>query len=149
MFSISTMLRLYVYPHTLWLQCLPALLGCLWAIAYYLKNRRTWNWIENGCLLVLVSVLVTPYTWFMDQAVLVAALLHGAYVTRSRTLVAVLALLSAVIEIEMFRGIQLLHSPWFLWTAPAWLSWYLLATTRSRRVDVRQQAPNAEAVLMG
>jgi hypothetical protein len=149
MFSISTMLRDYVYPHTLWLQCIPALFGCLWAAAYYWKHRTDWDWMEHGALIVLVSVLVTPYTWFMDQAVLVAALLHGAYMTRSRTLIAVLALLSAFIEIETFLGIQLLHSPLLVWTSPAWLLWYVLATKQLRKVDAKEPVTVTQMTLPG
>lgn len=149
MFSISTMLRQYVYPHSFLLQCLPAGLSCVWAITYFLKNRKNWGWMENGSLLLLVSVLVAPYTWFMDQAVLLVAVLHGVYVARSRILIAVLALLSALIEIEIIRGVSLLHSALSLWTTPAWLAWYLLATKRSKFVDDREGIPRVEPVLQG
>lgn len=131
---VGSLLRFYVPPHTLWLQCLPAGLGCLWAVAYFLKHRDRWNWVEDGSLLMLVSVFVAPYTWFMDQAVLIPALLCGVYCTRSRSLIAILALMSAVIEIEILRGLPLLHSVFYLWTAPAFLVWYVLAT-RARNAN--------------
>lgn len=125
---VGSLLRYYVPPHTLWLQCLPAGLGCLWAVAYFLKRRDAWNWIEDGSLLMLVSVFVAPYTWFMDQAALIPALLYGVYCTRSRSLIAILALISALIEIEILCGLPLLHSAFYLWTAPAFLVWYVFAT---------------------
>ncbi|WP_263353638.1 glycosyltransferase family 87 protein [Acidicapsa acidisoli] len=125
--SPSTMLRQYVYPHTLWLQCLPAGIGCVWALAYFLKRRTEWDWVRDGSLLMLVSVFVAPYTWFMDQAVLVPALLRGAYLTPSRTLIAILALMSAVIEIALLRKVPLLHSAFYVWSAPGFLVWYLFA----------------------
>jgi hypothetical protein len=87
--------------------------------------------MEHGSLLMLVSVLVAPYTWLMDQAILIPALLHAAYLTRSRSLIAVLALASAVIDIGALRGIELLHSPFYIWTTPAWFAWYLFATRSS------------------
>src|SRR5258708_32325658 len=83
--------------------------------------------MEHGSLLMLVSVLVAPYTWFTDQAILIPALLHAAYLTRSRSLVAILALASAVIEIGALRGLAPTHSALYLWTAPAWLAWCLYA----------------------
>ena len=83
---ISALLRFYVPPHTFWLQCLPAGLGGLWALAYFMKRRNTWDWVEHGSLLMLVSVFVAPYTWFMDQAILLPALLYGLYRSRSRSL---------------------------------------------------------------
>jgi hypothetical protein len=123
---LSVLLKQWVYPHTFWLQCVPAALACIWAFNYYLQRRERWNWLENGSLLVLVSLLMAPYSWFMDQAILLAALLHGAYHTRSRALVSILALMSAAIQIAMLRGATLI-SPFYLWTAPAWLVWYLIA----------------------
>jgi Glycosyltransferase family 87 len=142
---VAALLRFYVPPHTFWLQCLPAALGCLWALVYFMKRRNVWNWVEDGSLLMLVSVFVAPYIWFMDQAVLIPALLYGLYSTRSRTLVAVLALISAVIEIEILRGLPLLHSFYYLWTAPAFLVWYLFATRTRHANHVLDLVPVAGA----
>jgi hypothetical protein len=80
---VSTMLRLAIDPGKVWLQGVPAALGCVWALAYFRRHRR-WDWIEHGSLLMLVSVAVAPYSWFMDQAVLLPALLHALYRNRSR-----------------------------------------------------------------
>ena len=125
---LSIMLRQKLSPNTIWLQYLPAVLGCVWALTYFRRHRDDWDWIEHGSLLMLVSLLFAPYTWFMDQAILIPALLHAAYVTRSRNLLAVLALASAIIEIAILRGLPLLQSVFYLWTAPGWLVWYLCAT---------------------
>jgi hypothetical protein len=129
----SVMVRQFVPPHTVWIQCLPVGLGCVWAVWYFLKHRENWNWVERGSPLMLVSVLLAPYTWFMDQAILIPAVLHGAYVNRSRTLFCVLALSSAVVEIGIFNDkYSLLQSPVYIWTAPFWLLWYLLATRNTQ-----------------
>lgn len=133
---ISTMLRQVMYPHTFWVQALPAALGCTWAVYYFMRRHGEWDWLEHGSILILVSILVAPYSWFMDQAILIPALLLGLSSTRSRTWIAVLALMSAVIEIAAFRGIMLL-SPFYLWTAPAWLLWFLIATRRGLRTENR------------
>jgi len=125
---LSILLRQHVWPHTLWLQCLPAALGCAWALMYFRWHRDDWDWPAHGSLLILVSVLIPPYTWFIDQALVIPALLHAAYVTRSRTLVALLALASAVIEGQGLLGESALYSVLFLWTTPAWILWYLCAT---------------------
>jgi hypothetical protein len=146
---VGSLLRFYVPPHTLWLQCLPAGIGCLWALTYFLKHRNEWDWIANGSILMLVSVFVAPYTWLFDQAVLIPALLYGLYCSRSRSLVAILALMSAGIEIEILRGLPLLHSNYYLWTAPAFLIWYVLAVRFGRAVRsgraVRQSSPFAKS----
>ena len=124
---LSIMLRWIISPKTMWLQYLPSALGCIWALAYFKKHYDHWDWMEHGSLLMLFSVLLAPYTWLMDQAILIPALLHAAYLTRSRSLIAILALTSAVIEIGTLRGLAPTHSAFYLWTAPAWLAWYLYA----------------------
>jgi hypothetical protein len=132
MWSVSYTLRQYVHPDWFWLQWLPVCLGCVWSVAFFLRHRDAWDWGEHGSLLMLASVMVAPYTWFMDQTVLIPALLHGAYLTRSRTMIAGLALMSTVIDFELIRGVPLLHSVLYVWTAPAWLLWYVWASRRTR-----------------
>jgi hypothetical protein len=124
---VSIMLRWSISPKTMWLQYLPSALGCIWALAYFRKHYNHWDWMEHGSLLMLVSVLLAPYTWLMDQAILIPALLHAVYLTRSRSLVAILALASAAIEVGILRGPPVMYSALYLWTAPAWLAWYLYA----------------------
>src|SRR6266446_1322664 len=139
---LSILLRQQVWPHTLWLQWLPATLGCIWALAYFWRHRHNWDWMKDGSLLILVSVLVPPYTWILDQAVLIPALLHGAYTTQSRGLIAFLALTSAAIEIGLFRRTSVLQSFFFLWTVPAWLAWYLCAVRRGDRIGADDFSPS-------
>ncbi len=126
---LSILLRHSISPSSVWLQFVPSVIGCVWAIGYFLRHRHHWDWLKHGSPLMLVSVLVAPYSWFYDQAILVPALLHGIYETRSRDLIAVVALASAAVEIGSLGGMGLLYSKFFLWTAPAWLAWYLLATS--------------------
>ena len=124
---MSVLLRFLVSPSHTWVQCLPAGLGCLWALIWFRRHRRDWDWMEHGALLMLASVAVAPYSWFMDQAVLLPALLFAVYRTDSRSLIAVFALLSAAIEIANFRGVPLGSLTLYPWTACAWLLWYLFA----------------------
>ena len=141
---VSTMLRLYLNPNAVWIQFVPAALGCLWATIWFLRHRD-WDWVEHGSLLVLVSVVVAPYSWFMDQAVLLPAILHGLYRNRSRNLVALLAILSAIVEIANFRGVPLGNRILYPWTAPVWLAWYLLATrTSASTAEIVTQTMPAE-----
>lgn len=141
-FSIA--LRRTLSPEATWLQFLPVTCGIMWALAFYGRHRRDWDWIVHGSPVVVLSVLVAPYTWLVDQAILIPALLHAIYVTRSRALVALLALASAAVQIGIFQGgTQMLHSPFYLWTAPAWLVWYLCAvrgTNRERELDMIEVA---------
>jgi uncharacterized membrane protein (UPF0127 family) len=52
--------------------------GSLLALAYFRRHRGDRDWMAHGSLLMLVSVLVAPYTWLMDQAILIPASLHAA-----------------------------------------------------------------------
>jgi hypothetical protein len=146
---LSIMLGQRLSPNSIWLQYLPAALGCVWALVYFRRHRDDWDWMAHGSLLMLVSVLAAPYSWLMDQAILILALLHAAYLTRSRGLVAILAFASAVIELGILRGPRPTHSAFYLWTAPAWLAWYLFATKRRHTTNVYETFLPADDALMG
>jgi hypothetical protein len=126
-------LFLWLHPSSEWLKYVAGMLGCVWAGWYFYRYRREWDWLEHGSIVVLVSVVVAPYAWFTDQSVLIPALLHALYRTRSRWAVAILALLSAVIEVAVFRGAPLIYLG--VWIAPVWLAWYLWAENYARNVN--------------
>jgi hypothetical protein len=127
---LSYLLRNWLSPHAIWLQYLPSVLGCAWALSYYWLRRQDWDWMKNGSPLMLVSILTAPYTFIYDQGLVIPALLRGAFLTRSRNLLIALAFLSALVEIALYRSFS--HPPdlylWTYWTAPAWLVWYLCAS---------------------
>jgi hypothetical protein len=82
--------------------------------------------MKDGSLLMLVSLVLAPYSWVYDDALAIPALLRGAFLTRFRPLLLVLAFASLLIEFELLRGIRI-STYYYLWTAPAWLAWYLCA----------------------
>jgi hypothetical protein len=125
---LGVALRLWVNPQSTLLQYLPAIVGCVWTLGWYWTKRRRWDWKSDGGLLMLVSLVCAPYCWLFDQALAIPALLYGAYITRSRLLLAGLALGSVAIEAGLMRGVKL-PSPLFVWTAPLWLCWCVLAST--------------------
>jgi hypothetical protein len=127
----SVVLRLWTSPQSIWIQYLLPAVGCGWAVIYFWKRRHTWDWLKDGSVVVLVSILSAPYCWLFDQAVAIPALLHGAYLTGSRILLTLLAAASLAIEIEMVCGVKL-PSALYLWAAPAWLVWYLFAIAYAR-----------------
>jgi hypothetical protein len=131
---IGVALRLWVNPQSTLLQYLPAIAGCAWAVVWYWRKRSRWDWVSDGGLLMLVSLVCAPYSWLFDQALAIPALLYGAYITRSRVLLAMLALGSVAIEAALVMGVKL-PSPLFVWTAPLWLCWYLLASTMRKSAE--------------
>lgn len=119
---LSIALRFAIHPSAAWLQYMPAAAVCIAAGIYYLRRRADWNWIEDGPLLVLISMLAAPYAWITDQALAAPAILLVAYRASFRSLL-MLALLGAAIEAAILAGLTM-HSLFYLWTAPAWLVWY-------------------------
>jgi hypothetical protein len=124
-------LRDAIDPNAEWLAFVPALLGCIWALIYFWPRRHTWDWLENGSLLILVSLLVAPFGWIFDQSLALPAVLVGAARTASKTVLSAIAIIYIAIEIEVNRFD--LHSPAYLWAAPAWLIWYLIALRSARQ----------------
>ncbi len=135
---LSDAIRFAIRPQAVWIQYAPAALGCIWGVVYYWRRRGAWNWVENGNPLLFASLLTAPYCWFYDQTVLIPAVMHGAYVTRYRWMLTVLALLIAAVDVEMCK-IKVL-SPVYLWNIPVWLLWFLVAHS-----NARQHTPYAPA----
>jgi hypothetical protein len=135
---VSVALREWINPRATWIAYVPSALGCVWALGYFVRRRHSWNWMRDGGLLSLVSILVAPYCWMFDQALAVPALLVGAYVTKSRVLLTVLAFASVLLDAELVGGVKM-ASFLFLWTAPGWLIWYLFAGW-SGRESIADQA---------
>jgi hypothetical protein len=130
---LSIELRHLAHPAAEWLTFIPAALACLWALMYYWTRRRVWDWMTHGNLLILVSLVVAPYCWFYDQCLAMPAVLAAAAFTRSRTVLGLLGVLYLFVVLQPYLfGINL-ASPLFLWTAPAWLLWYLLARRSAAR----------------
>jgi hypothetical protein len=126
--TLSRTFRLAVYPHERWVQMVPSIAACAWALWYFWHLRKSWSWPEHGPLLLLVSVACAPYAWFTDEAILLPAVLIGLYraVDSGRTLLP-FALIAGVMLGELLRGVWM-TSPYFLWTTPACLAWYLYAS---------------------
>ena len=126
--TVSLTLRVLIPPHPVWLQFLPEAAACVWAIWFYLTRRNRWRWTEQGMLLLVVSMLCAPYAWFPDEAIVLPAVLSGLYRAAElhRSLLPI-GLIGGVALIEVAAKVQI-TSNFFLWTAPAWLAWYLYAT---------------------
>ena len=127
------LLRDAINPAQQWLAYVPAMLGCIWALAYFWPRRNAWDWLDHGSLLILVSLLVAPYTWIFDHSIAIPAVLHGAFVQRSRPLL--IAMAGFILILDMQILLTQLYSRLWLWAAPAWLIWYLYARHSSRRQE--------------
>jgi hypothetical protein len=128
----ADLLRDSIRPTAEWLAFVPAILGCLWAVVYFWPRRHRWDWLEEGSLLMLVSLLVAPFGWIFDQSLAIPAILFAAARTPSRAALSVLAILYLLVEIQIVSPFPLASAA-YLWPAPAWLFWYLFARASCRK----------------
>ena len=128
--TLGSALRFGLRPDWKWLEFLPEVLACVWASWYYWTRRERWQWDREGLLVLLAGLVCTPYSFFTDQALLFPVILAGIDAARKSvaawTLLALLALGCLPGAIVPYQ----LPSPFYLWTAPAWMIWYLFATRK-------------------
>ena len=132
-------LRDCIHPTAEWLAFVPAAAGLHLGLALFLASPSSWDWFEHGSPLLLVSLFVAPFGWIFDQSLAIPAILFAVSRNPSRLMLSVLALVYIAIEIQIISPYGLL-SPAYLWTAPAWLVWYLFARASSRQADAAQIA---------
>ena len=137
--TISTLVRIGIGQHVRWVQFVPAILGGIWAIVYFARQKTQWDWNRQGPLLLLVSVCVAPYSWFPDEIVVLPAILAAAYCCAERDRSLVVAILDAAALLLVFCGVRV-QTGAYIWTTTAWLGWYLFAT----RSIPEQRAPSSE-----
>jgi hypothetical protein len=130
--TLGDLLRDSLHSPWEWLAFVPAILGCLWALAYFWPRRHRWDWHEQGSLLVLVSLLVAPFGWIFDQSLAIPAILFAVARTPSRAALAALAILYLLLEAQIVSPFPLASAA-YLWPAPAWLAWYLFARASCRK----------------
>ena len=125
--TLSATLRALIDRNAVWPQFVLEVFGCSWTLWYFWTRRTHWNWMDQGMLLLLVSVSCAPYAWFFDEAVLLPAVLAGLYraVDSGRSLLP-LGLIAGIALIEVYGNVQI-TSLFYVWTAPAWLGWYIYA----------------------
>ncbi len=126
--ALSVMLRFAISPHSTWIQFVPIALASAWSAWYFWTRRHWWDWNNQGLLILLVAAVCTPYGFFTDECILLPAVLAGVYraEARGRSLIPI-AIFAAAALFELLSGVEI-KTPYFLWTTPAWLAWYLYAT---------------------
>ncbi len=126
--TLCSTFRLLVDRQAPWTQFILEAAACCWAPWYFWSRRDRWRWMDQGMLLLLVAALCSPFGWVTDEAILLPAVLAGLYrALESRRSLMPLWLIAAVALIEVMAGMQI-TTPYYLWTTPAWLLWYLYAT---------------------
>lgn len=128
--TLGVALRFMVDQTAMWVEFVPAMAGCIWALWYFWRNREQWNWRTHGSLLTLVSLAAAPYSWFTDQVIALPAILFalmGQKPLRRGSITLLLAVMSAG-AVEMMSTKTLYSKP-YLFEGLAWLGWYLYAVS--------------------
>jgi hypothetical protein len=138
--TVSMLFRVLIDVHAFWLLFVPSAFAIAWGVWYYARNRKSWQWASHGMLLMLVTVLASPYSYFSDEIVLLPAILFALALPQMRKYSAWFLL--AINTIALYVVLALhpgLSSLAYLWLSTAWLPWFLYATWRSR--DAKRPLP--------
>ncbi len=125
--TLGVWARFLINRNAKWIEFIPEAAGCLWAAWYFWTRRERWDWMDQGLLVIVVSVACSPYSWYTDQAIVLPAVVLGLSESeKSITSWALFGLIAGIGVYAMMVDI-LLTSGFFVWTAPAWLLWYAYA----------------------
>jgi len=128
--TIANYLRIFgPGPRTLWLQFIPSIIGLVWFIYHWVYNHKSWRWETEIPILLLVSIIVSPFAWTYDYVVLIPAIVQASiWLTHGnkRTLTIFLVIIFILIGVINLVMHTKMSDYWFVWLAPAILIWYLL-----------------------
>lgn len=129
--TLAESLRFAIHRNAVWIQFVPEVLACAWALWYFWAHRTHWDWMEQGLLVLLVAAVCRPYGWFFDESVLLPVVLAATLRTErsGRSLVPIVLAASAAFAVFL-AGVPI-AGPGYLWTTPAWLLCFLYATRKS------------------
>jgi len=114
----------YIAPRLILLRYLPLAIGLVPAIAFYWLRRNRWDWFRDGGLLLLFSILLTPYGWIYDQGLILPILVYLVLRIRNGYLILPITLSSIAVLVQ-FACVPHLNSPTYFWTLPFYLCWIL------------------------
>ena len=143
--TMSMLFRVLIDARAIWLLFIPSALAILWGLWYYARSRREWNWRTHGMLLMLVTIMASPYGFFTDEIVLLPAIAFAFDVTARRKLsAAILLVINTIALILVFVVQAQLSSRAYMWTPLAWFAWFLYATYRPQHQSRRSRIELAE-----
>lgn len=135
--TLSAYLRWDIAAQAGWLEYLLTGLACIWAVVYFWRHRAEWSWMQEGTLVLLVSLVCAPYAWITDESMLLPAVLFGVFraLDTRRSLIPI-ALFAGIALAELLANVRI-TSWYYTWTAPAWLAWFVYATRPAPASDTR------------
>jgi hypothetical protein len=140
--TIGSYLRFFWFGlDKFWVQFLPAILGGIWFIYYWYKQHESWNWSDELPIILLVSLLTSPYSWTYDLVILIPALLLAVIWVISdwkRWSTLVLGIIFLGLNILDLVLHMSLDDFWFIWMAPALFIWFLIVRQQYPKIQYRQ-----------
>ncbi|MEW5979812.1 MAG: glycosyltransferase family 87 protein [Acidobacteriota bacterium] len=139
--NLGTLVRLEFGVEPSGLVFVPALVAVIWLGLHWKRSREGWNWQDQMPLILVVSVLVSPYGWSHEQVVLLPVLAQAAAMLAA-TGSAGLGIVAVLVFIG-FNAIAFLinqsraNDLWLLWMNPAWFTLYLAIRRRLKRVEAK------------
>jgi hypothetical protein len=112
------------------IQLVPAILALSWLLHYWCRVRDHWQWRDEMPLLLLASLLTTPYGWFFDQIILLPCVFQvtGWLASGRSSIRFLIAGLYLGVNAVVLTLIRLHYTTfWYVWTVPAWVGLYLMA----------------------
>ncbi len=125
-----------------WVQYIPSIFCCVLLFLCY-KHHLPWTWTRKLPLLILISLCTTPYIWTYDFVVSIPAVIFGGQrLTKNKNIATtVLWSLYLIINLLDLTLHQKLSDFWFLWLAPSYLVWFLIASKYNyQRIDSLQES---------
>ena len=129
--TIGAYLRYFIFGISkYWLQFIPPLLGLIWIIYHWYRNYRTWDWVSELPIILLISQITAPYIWTYDLVILFPVIIQAAvfmitdWKRWSAAFLAITYLAINILDLILHRN---LSDFWFIWLAPSFLIWFLLA----------------------
>jgi hypothetical protein len=127
--TLSMVFRLLIDAKAFWLLFIPSAVAVFWGLWYFARRRQVWDWRVHGMLLMLVTVLVSPYGFFTDEIVLLPCIIFALNFAGKRKYPGWILLVINCIAALVFMALNAsLTSPAYLWTPLAWFGWFLYAT---------------------
>lgn len=129
--TLPTQLRAWIDVRLTWLALVPVAIAIAWGVAYYWRRRESWEWKREGMLVMLVTVVASPYAWTSDQLVFLPAVSHALSLQRRRFSMELLVAINLAA-----LGLGFVQSKYCIWIPLAWLGWYLYAVRRETPNDI-------------
>ncbi len=124
--TIGGYLRYYILGvDQFWPQYVGPVIGMIFFIYYWIKEKLAWSWLKNTPALVFASTITSYYGWTYDQVVLLVAVIK-AWVQLLPMGKSAWPFISTFFFIQFMNLIlhRYLDEFWFIWFAPVMLVWY-------------------------